>query len=258
MLKRSHMNEAKPMKTPMSTTLDLKPNLDGKEVDQKVYRSMIGYLLYLCASRPDIMYSVGKCARFQASPRQSHFEAVKRIFRYLVHTPNFGLWYPKGSTFQIMGYLDADYAGEKTDRKSTSGGCQFLGRSLVCWSSKKQNCIALSTTEAEYISAASCCAQLLWMRQTLKDYGVNFDKVPLLCDNESAIKIAYNPVLHSKTKHIEIRHHFIRDHVEKGDIDLSYVSTKDQLADIFTKALDEPRFRALRNELNVIDSSNFA
>src|SRR5664279_1683015 len=258
MLNKFKMNDSKPMKTPMSTTLDLNPNLDGKEVDQKVYRSMIGSLLYLCASRPDIMYSVGKCARFQASPRESHFQAVKRIFRYLVHTPNLGLWYPKGSSFQLIGYSDADYAGEKTDRKSTSGGCQFLGRSLVCWSSKKQNCIALSTTEDEYISAASCCAQLLWMRQTLKDYGVIYDKVPLLCDNESAIKITHNPVQHSKTKHIEIRHHFIREHVEKGDIDLSYVPTKDQLADIFTKALDEPRFRALRNELNVIDSSNFA
>ena len=184
--------------------------------------------------------------------------AVKRIFRYLLHTPNFGLWYPKGSSFNLMGYSDADYAGEKKDRKSTSGGCQFLGRSLVCWSSKKQNCVALSTTEAEYISAASCCAQLLWMVQTMKDYGINFTKVPLLCDNESAIKIAHNPVQHAKTKHIEVRHHFIREHVERGNIDLSFVGTKDQLADIFTKALDEPRFRELRNELNVIDASNFA
>ena len=218
MLKRFNMHEAKPMKTPMSTIIDLNPNLDGKEVEQKVSS--------LCASRPDIMYSVGKCARFQASLRQSHFEAVKQIFRYLVHTPNFGLWYPKGSIFQLIGYSDADYAGEKTDRKSTSGGCQFLGRSLVCWSSKKQNCIALSTTEAEYISAASCCAQFLWMRQTLKDYGVNFNKVPLLCDNESEINIAYNPILHSKTKHIKIRHHFIQNHVDKGDINLSYVSPR--------------------------------
>ena len=146
--------------------------------------------------------------------------------------------------------------GDKVERKSTSGGCQFLGRSLVSWSSKKQNRVSLSTTEAEYIAAASCCAQLLWMRQTLKDYCVTCDKVPLLCDNESAIKIAYNNVQHSKTKHIEIRHHFIRDHVKRGDIDLSYVGTGDQLANIFTKPLDEARFRELRHELNIIDSSN--
>ena len=120
------MHDAKPMKTPMSTTLDLNPNLAGKEVDLKVYHSMIGSLLYLCASRPDIMYSVGKCARFQASPRQSHLEAVKQIFRYLLHTPNFGIWYPKGSSFQLIGYSDADYAGDKTDRKSTSGVANFL------------------------------------------------------------------------------------------------------------------------------------
>ena len=118
--------------------------------------------------------------------------------------------------------------------------------------------MSLSTAEAEYISAASCCAQLLWMRQTLKDYGVIFDKVPLLCDNMSAIQIAHNSVQHNKMKHIEIRHHFIRDHVTRGDIDLSYVGTQDQLADIFTKPLDEARFRELRHELNIIDSSNVA
>ena len=258
MLKRFTMTELKPYKSPMSTSVDLHTDTEGNDVDQKLYHSMIGSLLYLCASRPDIMFSVGKCARYQAAPKESHLVAVKRIFRYLLHTPNFGLWYPKGSIFHLMGYSDADYAGEKKDRKSTSGSCQFLGRSLVCWSSKKQNCVALSTTEAEYISAASCCAQLLWMVQTMKDYGINFTKVPLFCDNESAIKIAHNPVQHAKTKHIEVRHHFIREHVERGNIDLSFVGTKDQLADIFTKALDEPRFRELRNELNVIDASNFA
>jgi len=124
----------------------------------------------------------------------------------------------------------------------------------VSWSFKKQNCISLSTAEAEYVAAASACTQLLWMRQTLKEYGVTCDKVPLLCDNESAIKIGYNPVQHSRTKHIEIRHHFIRDHIARGDIELSYIPTKDQLADIFTKPLDEARFTYLRNELNIVDS----
>jgi hypothetical protein len=117
-----------------------------------------------------------------------------------------------------VGFSDSDYAGWKVDRKSTSGGCQLFGRSLVSWSFKKQNSVALSTAEAEYISAGSCCAQLLWMKQTLLDYGVKFNEIPLLCDNESAIKIANNPVQHSRTKHIDIRHHFLRDHVSKGDI----------------------------------------
>jgi len=128
----------------------------------------------------------------------------------------------------------------------------------VSWSSKKQNCVSLSTAEAEYVAAASCCAQLLWMKQTLLDYGIVCGKTPLLCDNESAIKIAHNPVQHSMTKHIAIRHHFIREHVSKGDIDLCFVGTQDQLADIFTKPLDEPTFRKLRHELNIVDSINMA
>ena len=141
--------------------------------------------------------------------------SFKRILRYLKFTPNIGLWYPKGAHFDLVRFSDSDYARCKVDRKSTSGGCQFLGRSLVSWSSKKQNSVALSTTEAEYISPGSCCAQLLWMKQTLLDFGVKFDEILLLCDNGSAVKISNNPVQHSRTKHIDIRHHFLRDHVNK-------------------------------------------
>jgi hypothetical protein len=204
------------------------------------------------------MLSVCMCARFQDNPKECHLMAVKRIFRYLVHTPNLGLWYPKSSTFNLLGYSDSDYAGCKVDRKSTSGTCQFLGRSLVSWSSKKQNFVALSTTEAEYVAVGACCAQLLWMRLTLRDFGCEFCKVPLLCDNESAIKLVNNPVNHSRTNHIDIRHHFVRDHEAKGDIALSHVSTDKQLADIFTKPLDELRFFVSRSELNILDSRNLA
>ena len=165
---------------------------------------MIGSLFYLCASRPDIMLPVCICAIFQSEPKECHLVVVKRILRYLVHTPYFGLWYPKGFTFDLIGYSDFDYAECKVDRKSTSGTCQFLGRSLVSWSSKKQTSVALSTVEAEYVAAGQCCAQLLWMRQTIRDFGYNLSKVPLLCDNESAIRMAENPVEHSRTKHIDI------------------------------------------------------
>ena len=140
--------------------------------------------------------------------------------------------------------------------KSTSRTCQFLGRSLVSWSSKKQTFIALSTAEAEYVAAGQCCAQLLWMRQTLRDFGYNLRKVPLLCDNESAIRLADNLVEHSHTKHIDIRHHCLRDHQQKGDIEVFHISTENQLADIFTKPLDEKRFCRLCSELNVLDSRN--
>jgi hypothetical protein len=155
------MKDAKPIKTPMGTNGHIDLDTGGKFVDQNVYQSMIGSLLYLCSSRLDIMLSVCMCARFEADPKEVHLRAVKRIMRYLVYTPKFGLWYPKGSTFDLIGYSDADWAGCKIDRKSTSGSCQFLGRSLVSWASKKQNSVALSTAEAEYIAASHCCAQLL-------------------------------------------------------------------------------------------------
>ena len=126
----------------------------------------------------------------------------------------------------------------------------------MSWASKKQNSVALSTAEAEYIAAGHCCAQLLWMRQTIRDFGYNLSKVPLLCDKESAIRMADNLVEHSRTKHIDIRHHFLRDHQQKGDIDVYHISTENQLADIFTKPLDEKTFCRLRSELNVLDSRN--
>ena len=173
-LEKFGMSDASPCKTPMPTKITLTEDTNGTPFDPSTYRSMIGSLLYLCASRPDIMFSVCMCARFQAFPMESHHKAVKHILRYLVHTPKLGLWYPKDAKFDLIGYTDADWAGDKVDRKSTSGACQFFGRSLVSWSSKKQNCIALSTAEAEYIAAVSCATQLLWMRQTLKDYGITY------------------------------------------------------------------------------------
>jgi hypothetical protein len=171
--------------------------------------------------------------------------------RYPVLTPNPGLWYSKGSHFELLGYSDANYAECKVDRKSTSGTCQFLGQPLVSWSSKKQNYVAMFMVEVEYVTTGNCCAQLFWMRQTLKDffavktlkdYGYTMNHIPLLCDNENAIKIAYNSCEYSRIKHIDIQHHFLRDHVIKGDIAISHVETNDQLANIFTKPLDEKRF----------------
>jgi hypothetical protein len=256
LLKRFGMKDAKPAKTPMGTDRHLDLNKGGKSIDQKAYRSMIGSLLYLCASIPDIMLSVCMCPRFQSDPKECHLVAVKRILRYLVSMPCFGIWYPKGSTFDLIRYSNSDYAGCKVDRKSTSGTCQFLGRSLVSWSSKKQTSVALSIAEAKCVAAGQCCAQLLWMRQTLRDFGYNMNKVPLLCDNESAIRLADNPVEHSRTKHIDIRHHFLRDHQQRGDIDIYHISTENQLANILTKPLDEKRFYRLRSELNVLNSRN--
>ncbi|WVZ75765.1 hypothetical protein U9M48_023797 [Paspalum notatum var. saurae] len=174
------------------------------------------------------------------------------IKQYLKFTPELGLWYFSGSSLSLRGFSDAKHAGCRIDRKSTSGTCQLLGTSPVSWSSRKQASVSLSTTEAEYVDATSCCSQLLWMKATLSDFGLRFGRIPLLVDSISAISVAKNPVLHSRTKHIDVRFHFLRDHYEKGDIDLVHVVTQNQLADIFTKPLEFGAFVRLRGELGVL------
>ena len=251
LLKKFGMETMKPLGTPMSPSCKLDKDEEGKKVDQKYYRGIIGSLLYLTASRPDIMFSVCLCARFQSEPKESHLIAVKRILRYLNGTKNVGLWYSRDSTLNLIAYSDSDYAGCKLDRKSTSGACQFLGSNLISWFSKKQNFVALSTAEAEYVAAGSCCAQILWIKRQLEDYGITLDKTPIRCDNTSAINLTKNPIQHSRTKHIEIRYHFIREHVANDEICLDYVNTEEQLADIFTKPLNEERFCYLRGELGI-------
>ncbi|KAJ9551554.1 hypothetical protein OSB04_015599 [Centaurea solstitialis] len=253
LLKRFHMDTSSVAKTPMASGTLIGADPKGKPVDQKTYRAIIGSLLYLTASRPDIMFATCFCARFQANPKESHMMAVKRILRYLKGTPNRGLWYPKESGFELVAFSDADHGGCQLDRKSTSGHVQFLGDKLVSWGSKKQHCVSTSTAEAEYVAAASCCSQVLWMRTQLRDHGYNFNHIPIYCDSKSAIAITCNPVQHTRTKHIDIRYHFIKDHVERGTIELYFVNTEYQLADLFTKPLDEKRFNFLISKLGMFD-----
>ncbi|KAJ9545297.1 hypothetical protein OSB04_025004 [Centaurea solstitialis] len=253
LLKRFHMDTSSVAKTPMASGTLIGADPKGKPFDQKTYRAIIGSLLYLTASRPDIMFATCFCARFQANPKESHMMAVKRILRYLKGTPNRGLWYPKESGFELVAFSDADHGGCQLDRKSTSGHVQFLGDKLVSWGSKKQHCVSTSTAEAEYVAATSCCSQVLWMRTQLRDYGYNFNHIPIYCDSKSAIAITCNPVQHTRTKHIDIRYHFIKDHVERGTIELYFVNTEYQLADLFTKPLDEKRFNFLISKLGMFD-----
>ncbi|GJX27432.1 putative ribonuclease H-like domain-containing protein [Tanacetum coccineum] len=197
-----------------STPIDLKKPLvkdgDADDVDVHLYRSMIGSLMYLITSRPDIMFAVCACARFQVTPKTSHLIAVKRIFRYLKGKPTLGLWYPRDSPFELVAYSDSDYGGAIQDRKSTTKGCQFLGNRLISWQCKKQSVVATSTTEAEYVAAASCCGQVLWIQNQLLDYMYNFMNTVIHIDNNSIICIIENPVKHQKTKHIEIRSSYKR------------------------------------------------
>nr|GEV61426.1 copia protein [Tanacetum cinerariifolium] len=210
--------------TPMVEQAKLKLDLVGKPVEHTDYQSMIGSLMYVTLSRPDIMFARCMCARYQENPNEHHVSAVKRIFRYFKGTINLGLWYPKDSGFDLTAYSDADYAGCHLDRK----------------------------TESEYVVVPSCCAQVLWMRTQLTDYGFFYDKVPIYCDSKSAIAISCNQVQHTHTKHIDVRYHFIKDHVEKGTIELYFVSTAYQLADLFTKSLPEARFKFLVEKLGMM------
>ncbi|GJT63623.1 putative ribonuclease H-like domain-containing protein [Tanacetum coccineum] len=231
--------------TPTETSKPLLKDAEAEDVDVLLYRSMIGSFMYLTASRPDIMFAVCACARFQVTPKVLHLHAMKRIFRYLKGQPKLGLWYPKDSTFDLEAYTDSDYAGASLDRKSTIGGCKSLERRLISWQCKKQTIIANSTTEAEYVAASSCCGQVLWNQNQMLDYGYNFMNTKIFIDNESTICIVKNLVFHSKTTHIEIRHHFIRDSYEKKLNQVIKIHIDQNVADLLTKAFDVNKFQYL-------------
>ncbi|GJT13370.1 hypothetical protein Tco_0860412 [Tanacetum coccineum] len=244
-LNKHGMTSCNSIDTPMPTK-HLDADLSGTLVDQTKYHSMVGALMYLTSSRPYIVHATCYCARYQARPTKKHLTMVKRIFRYLKNTINMGLWYSKDTGFKLTAFSDSDHAGCLDLRKSTSGGIQFLGGDkLVSWSSKKQDCTLMSSVEAEYVSLYACCAQVLWLRTQLTDYGFHFDKIPMYCDSKAAISISCNPVQHSCTKHIDVRYHFIKDQVKKGIVELFFVGTEYQLANLFTKALPEDRFKYL-------------
>ncbi|GJT69987.1 putative ribonuclease H-like domain-containing protein [Tanacetum coccineum] len=239
--------------TPMETSKPLTKNPKAEDVDVYLYRSMIGSLMYLTASRPDIMFAVCACARFQVTPKVSHLLAVKRIFRYLKGQPKLGLWYPKDSPFDLKAYSDSDYAGASLDRKSTIGGCQFLASRLISWQCKKKTVVANSTTKAEYVVAANCRGQVLWIQNQMLDYGYNFIQTKIFIDNESTICIVKNPVFHSKTKHIKIRHHFIRDSYEKRVIQVIKIHTDQNVKDLLIKAFDVSHFQFLTASIGMLN-----
>ncbi|GJR99465.1 putative ribonuclease H-like domain-containing protein [Tanacetum coccineum] len=209
--------------TPMETSKPLLKDAEAEDVDVHLYRSMIGSLMYLTASRPDIMFDVCACARFQVTPKVSHLHVVKRIFRYLKGQPKLGLWYSKDSPFDLEAYSDSDYAGASLDIKSTTGGCQFLGSRLISWQCKKQTIVANSTTEAEFVAAANCFKNL---------------------------------VFHSKTKHIEIRHHFIRDSYEKRLIQVIKIHTDHNVTEFLTKSLDVSRWTYYLDKIGVYSGNS--
>jgi len=236
MLKRYGMEECAPMCTPMTTNCELSKDGESPSVDATLYRSIIGSLLYLTATRPDIMQAVEMVGRFQSAPNKSHLLVVERIIRYLKGTPNFGLWYPKSTSLIVTAYIDVDWAGSMDDRKSTSGNALFLGDCLVSWLSKKQSSISIFVIEVEYIIIGNCCTHILWMKEALKDANIETKQpITIYCENTSAISLSKNPVMYSKKKRILIKYHFPHEQVVEQNIKLEYINTKEKTAYIFIK-----------------------
>lgn len=220
--------------------------------DETVYKQLIGSLIYITATRPDIMYAVSLLSRYMSKPSQAHMMAAKRVLRYLQGTADFGIKYKKGNDCKITGFTDSDYAGDLEERKSTSGYVFLLSEGAIAWSSKKQPIVALSTTEAEFVAACSAACQAVWLKKLVDELRLyTADSTELFCDNSSAIKLAHNPILHGRSKHIQVRFHYLRELVKAGNIKMSFCGTKDQVADVFTKALSKDSFCRLRTLLGV-------
>lgn len=219
----------------------------GVKVDSTFYKQMVGSLMYLTATRPDLMFVVCLISRFMANPTELHLATAKRIMRYLKGTLEFGIWYGRGGNGDLLGYTDSDYAGDIDDCKSTSGYVFLLSGGAVAWSSRKQPIVTLSSTEAEYVAAATCACQAIWMKRILKEIGyAQEERMTLFCDNTSTIKLSRNAVMHGKSKHIRVRYHFLRELTKEGVVELVHCSTEEQLADIMTKPLKMASFQRIR------------
>ncbi|KAM1296793.1 hypothetical protein ACFX2I_023596 [Malus domestica] len=251
LLTRTKFTAAKPISTPVSSGQKLSAYVGDPYANSELYRSVVGALQYLTITRPDLSYAVNQICQFMHSPKNTHWMAVKRILRYLKATYNHGLLYKPG-TATLTAYSDADYAGNPDTRHSTGGFCVYLGSNLVSWSSKKQKTVSRSSAEAEYRQLAYTAAELSWLRSLYKDLHLHLVPPTIWCDNISSIALASNPVFHSRTKHLEVDYHYVREKVVRKQLFVSYVCSQDQLADIFTKGLSSSRFKFLVSKLPVV------
>jgi hypothetical protein len=248
------MSHCNPVATPMIQNLHLQVDMGAPPADVKEFQRKVGKLHFLTQTRNDIAPAVGLVSRFNHAPQKPHMDAVNHILRYVRGTLDFGLCFQRGEDSVLSGYVDADWAGDRDDRKSTTGYVFMLGSTPITWRSQKQACVACSSTEAEYVALSSAAREGMWLRGLLKELQILDDKTTttLYCDNQSAIRLSENPVLHQRTKHIDIKHHYIRECVGGGHLKISHVPSADNIADIFTKPLGRTQFEHLRHRLGLV------
>ena len=254
MLERFNTNESKATITPTVMGLKLSKEDNNKDFDPSLYKSVVGSLMYLTATRPDIMFYVSLISIFMERPKEAHWQAEKRILRYVKGTKRFGILYIFSENSDLVGYTDSDWAGSGDDRKSTSGYVFHMGSGAISWASKKQLIVALSTAEAEYVAATAAACQVVWMRRMLRSLCQEQATTTIIfCDNSLAIALSKNSVFHKRTKHIDTKFHYIRELVNNGEIVLEHCRTQEQVADILTKPLDQKSFEFLRKCLGMTE-----
>lgn len=273
------MTDCRPNNVPLPAGIHLLSNMDSPPVDSTNYCQIVGKLIFLTTTRPDLAYSVGLVSRFMSKPQAAHLDAVHHILRYIKKTPKYGLFYASNDTKPVQGFTDADWAACHETRRSTGGYCFKLAGAAITWQSKRQPTVAKSSTESEYVSLSVGASEAAWLRRLLRELPSSSSSTPsslpihltssqirmdlqatqpiqVHCDNQSAIKLAKNPVFHARTKHIEVHHHFVRERLLRGEIELHYISTDDQPADIFTKPLSRTKFEQHRTALGIICSTS--
>ena len=237
----------------MDSTVKLGINEDSAPIDKGRYQRLVGRLIYLSHTRPDISFSVSTVSQFMNNPTEEHMEAVYRILRYLKMTPGKGLYFKKNTDRKIEVFTDADWAGSIVDRRSTTGYCTFVWGNLVTRRSKKQSVVARSSAEAEFRAMAHKICEGMWLRRLLRELHTTTGQINMFCDNQATIKIARNPVHHDRTKHVEIDRHFIKEKLDAGIVNLLYTPTRTQIADVLTKALPRTSFEELSYKLGLIN-----
>jgi hypothetical protein len=258
-LKRFKMTDCKSMPTPMVMDLKKMSDTDSGDVDLHLYQQLIGYLMYLVNTKPDIFYVVNVLRQFMIQLKHTHWIVAKHVLRYLQGTIDYGLRYASNVDLILEGYVDVDWAGRALDRNSTSGCCFTLGSAMVSWCSRKQSSVALSTTEEDYIALSVAVHEVVWLRKLLKDFfNHEMYSTTIHCDNQSCVKLSENPVFHDKSKHIEIKYYYIRYMVQRKTVHVQYLSTHEQITDIFTKPLAKTKFEYLHERLGLMENDSLA